>query len=161
MSRVEIIARTERRRSYTDEQRAEVLAEAARPGAVVAQVARRYGIAESLIYDWRKRRRCAEPTAGEPLRIVPYGMVAELPSTIIETSSAKSAHILEPEPPSRAPAPHRPGSEAAGDRPDAARPEPERGGIQVDLPSGVRLTVDAQVSEKALARVFRALRHAP
>ena len=64
-----------------DQQRAEVLAEAARPGAVVAQVARRYGIAKSLLYDWRKRRRCAELATAEPLRIVPYGMAANIQST--------------------------------------------------------------------------------
>ena len=160
MSRVEVIARTERRRSYTDEQRAEVLAEAARPGAVVAQVARRYGITESLIYDWRKRRRCAGLATAEPLHIVPYGMVADLQSTMADASSGTSAHPLEPDPPSYAPASRRRAAGAARAGRETAHPDPKPGGIQVDLPSGVRLVVDAHVSEKALARVFRALRHA-
>lgn len=64
------------------------------PGAVVAQVARRYGISETLIYDWRKRRRRAELPTVESLRIVPYGTVAKLQRTMVDTSSAISAHLL-------------------------------------------------------------------
>lgn len=34
------------------------------------------------------------------------------------------------------------------------------GGIDIDLPTGIRLMVNSYVNEKALARVLRALGHA-
>ena len=45
---------------------------------------------------------------------------------------------------------------------DVIRPHPgaRPGGIDIDLASGVRLSVDSYVNEKALARVLRALGHA-
>jgi transposase len=47
--------------------------------------------------------------------------------------------------------------------PEQAAPSGERqdsrvGGIEIDLPSGVRLRVDSFVNEKALSRVLRALK---
>ena len=61
MERIELITRTERRRTYSEAEKAQVLAEAAAPGATVREVSRRLGIAESLIYNWRSaaRRRSA------------------------------------------------------------------------------------------------------
>lgn len=43
---------------------------------------------------------------------------------------------------------------------DLIRPHPgaRPGAIDIDLPSGVRLSVDNYVNEKALARVLRAFR---
>ena len=45
---------------------------------------------------------------------------------------------------------------------DPVRPHPgsRPGAIDIDLPTGVRLSVDSYVNEKALARVLRALRQA-
>ena len=46
---------------------------------------------------------------------------------------------------------------------DLVRPHPGQrpGGIEIALPTGVRLSVDSYVNEKALARVLRALQEAP
>ncbi|MFD2577630.1 transposase [Novosphingobium colocasiae] len=49
---MEIIARTERRRKFSDAEKAAILAEADADGVSVRQVAERHGIAESLIYNW-------------------------------------------------------------------------------------------------------------
>jgi len=49
-----ILTGPERRRSWPDGLRAEILAEAFRPGAVVSEVARRYDVSTSRIYTWRK-----------------------------------------------------------------------------------------------------------
>jgi transposase len=49
--RVEIIARTERRRKFSDAEKAAILAEADADGVSVRQVAERHEIAESLIYE--------------------------------------------------------------------------------------------------------------
>jgi transposase len=53
--RVEIITGTERRRRWNEEDKRRFVAEAFAPGAVVAHVARRHGVAESCLYAWRKR----------------------------------------------------------------------------------------------------------
>ena len=50
--RVEIIARTERRRKFSDSEKAAILAEADADGVSVRQVAERHEIAESLIVDF-------------------------------------------------------------------------------------------------------------
>ena len=138
--RVEVITSTERRRSYTDAERAAILAECAEPDAVIAAVARRYGVAESVIYGWRSKRRADAALASEPLRFIPYGAVAAAPAP--EVPAALPAPVPEaPRPATAAP--------AVGAEP---------GTIAVELPTGVRLTVDAYVNEKALARVLRVLR---
>lgn len=52
--RVEIVTRGERRRSYTPEDKAHLLAETAAPGARVLEVAQRHGISPSLLHRWRR-----------------------------------------------------------------------------------------------------------
>jgi transposase len=52
--RVEITAK-ERRRRWRDDERRHVVAEAFAPGAIASYVARRYGVAESYPFAWRKR----------------------------------------------------------------------------------------------------------
>jgi transposase len=54
MTRAMILSGPERRRSWPNGLRAEILAEAFRPGAVVSEVARRYDVSTSRIYTWRK-----------------------------------------------------------------------------------------------------------
>lgn len=88
--RVEIIARTERRRKYSDAEKAAILAEADQAGVSVRDVARRHEIAESLIYNWRSARRQATAIASEPLEFIPYGSIV----------------TTEPAPMSPVPAPH-------------------------------------------------------
>ena len=62
MARVEVVTRGEPRREYTTEQRAQILTEAALPGARVLVVAQRHGISPSLGYRWRRE------AAGRPAR---------------------------------------------------------------------------------------------
>lgn len=73
VTRVEIVTRGEPRREYTPEQRAEVLSEAALPGARVLVVAQRYGISPSLVYRWRREAagRPARKSRPQPARFVP------------------------------------------------------------------------------------------
>jgi len=73
--RVEIIARTERRRKFSDAEKAAILAEADADGVSVRQVAERHEIAESLIYNWRSARRQAAAIASEALEFIPYGAI--------------------------------------------------------------------------------------
>jgi len=53
--RVEIITGKERRRRWSGDEKRRLVTEAFGPGAIVAQVARLHGVAESCLYTWRKR----------------------------------------------------------------------------------------------------------
>jgi transposase len=55
MQRVEIITGRERRRRWSAEEKARLVAEAFAPGAILSHVARRHEVAESCLYAWRKQ----------------------------------------------------------------------------------------------------------
>jgi transposase len=71
--RVEIVTRGERRRSYTPEDKARLLAATAEPGARVLEVAQRHGISPSLLHRWRREAEGRPPRkVMQPLpRLVP------------------------------------------------------------------------------------------
>ena len=156
MARMEIITRTERRRRYSEAEKAALMAETDVPGCTVAEVARRHGVAESLLYNWRASRRARASLASEPLQFIAYGEVADAVAAPPALPAVASPPIAVP------PAPV---SRAREDRPlddDLVRPHPgaRPGAIAIDLTTGVRLVVDSYVNEKALARVLRGLREA-
>lgn len=49
------VVRVERRRRWSDEEKLAILKETTQPGAIVALVARRYGIGTGQLYTWRKQ----------------------------------------------------------------------------------------------------------
>ena len=55
MSQVSVVMGPERRRRWRDADKVAILAEAFAPGAIVADVSRRLGVATSLIYQWRRQ----------------------------------------------------------------------------------------------------------
>ena len=57
MGRMTLITGDERRRRWSEEDRARILSEIEAPGAVVAEVARRADICTSLVYKWRREAR--------------------------------------------------------------------------------------------------------
>ena len=69
-----VIVRTERRRRYSDTEKAAIVAESLRPDVTVVSVARRHGIAKSVIYNWRANRREAEAIAREALEFIPSSL---------------------------------------------------------------------------------------
>ncbi len=54
----------ERRRHWSEEERARILAAIEEPGAVVAEVARRADVCTSLVYRWRREARAAASASG-------------------------------------------------------------------------------------------------
>jgi transposase len=135
MADTEIIAR---RRKWTPEEKAALLAEVEAEGGRVAMIARRHGLSESLLYNWRSVAKASVPT-NEPERVEfrPLGVI-ERPN------EAAPALLVAPDP-----------SPTTGGHRDA------RGGkIEIALPNGVRLRVNSLVSEKALSRVLRAVKGA-
>jgi transposase len=73
--RVEVLAGPERRRRWSWEEKARIVAESLAPDAVASAVARRYGLHPNQLYAWRKALRAAADeaaTAGAaPLDFVP------------------------------------------------------------------------------------------
>jgi transposase len=121
-----------RRRRWTRAQKRRLVAETLAPGASVSLVARRYDVNANLLFTWRRQMR--RGTLGEE----PPGAADDesLPLIPIEVTADGKA-----QPPQRPPA-----------RDDRA------GIIEIALPSGERLRVDAGVDEPALRRVLTAIR---
>jgi transposase-like protein len=74
VAEVEVMARVERRRIWTDAERASLLAELDVPGSSVPMVARRHGIAPSLLYGWRAARKAKMGVAPESMEFMPLGV---------------------------------------------------------------------------------------
>jgi transposase len=64
MGRMTLITGGERRRRWSSEERAQILAAVEEPGAVVAEVARRADVCTSLVYKWRREARDAVDACG-------------------------------------------------------------------------------------------------
>ena len=80
-----LITGNERRRRWSDEERARILAEIAEPGAVLADVARRADVCTSLVYRWRREaRQAAEVSGFAPVLI--EEAVAAVPPTAARSS---------------------------------------------------------------------------
>ena len=73
VERVKIVTRGEVRRSYTPEEKARLLTEAAVPGARVLLVAQRHGVSPGLVYHWRRQAegRAVLKAAPRPPAFVP------------------------------------------------------------------------------------------
>ena len=55
--RIELITGTTRRRRWSDDERARILAESFEPGANISAVARRHGVHGGLLHSWRKQAK--------------------------------------------------------------------------------------------------------
>ena len=151
------------RRSWSDEAKQRIVAEAVVPGASVADIARRYGVNANLVFNWRKAARAAsvvaaaegsastahapadaQPVATEACEFIPIGVFERLedgkpvPGVGLSPAVVSGASSRRPPP--------RPGLD---ERP---------GVIEIDLADGVRLRVDAFVNERALRRVLTVLK---
>jgi transposase len=131
--RVEVITRGERRRVWTVEQKREIVAESLGPGLTPTEVARKHGISSGLLYNWR-RQILSEQMALASRTLPGFTQVEINPAQGDLTAERLASMPLGPVVSSRAP-----------------------GLIEVVLPGGVTLRVDAEVDEKALRRVLAAL----
>ncbi len=127
--RVEVLGGIERRRRWSRDEKMRIIEETLAPGAVVAEIARRHGIATSLVFTWRRQARVASGPLTVPhlvpVRIVPAEPVAE-----------------------RA---------AAMELPAAVRVRKRRGLIEIKLGDGRSVRVDENVDAEALRRVLDVL----
>lgn len=138
MSDVDILGRVERRRVWTADEKAALLAEIDAAGGKVRLVARRHRISESVLYNWRAARKAAAVAMGAPetVEFIPVGLIE---------GSASDGPVM----------PVPPGPEPVQQPPAAMC---RSGSIEIMLPNGARISVDASVNEKALSRVLRAVK---
>ena len=137
MGEVEIVPRIERRRKWTEAEKAALLAEVEAEGGKVKVVARRHRISESLIYNWRSAWKMATAAMRSP-------SVEFVPVSVVDGGDDVG----------------RPTTPSAMEQPSStAAPSEERTGrIEIALPTGVRIHVDESICEKALTRILRALK---
>ncbi len=130
---VEVLVRAVRRRPWTPEQKCQIVSESLEAGATPADVARRHGIGTGQLYTWRRQMmgvQSAVSTKSGP-RFAPV----ELSPAPIQPDRAPISAALD-----ASPAP------ACAD-----------GLIEIMLPGGVSLRVDAHVDGRALRRVLGVL----
>ena len=83
--RIELITGEARRRPWTAEEKARILAESFQPGAKVAEVARRHGMNRSLLWNWRheaRKRGAGGVRAFVPIRVVDETAAAPLCASV-------------------------------------------------------------------------------
>ena len=86
--KAEILAGPERRRRWSDGEKARIVAEAAAPGARVADIVRRNGVSRGLIYTWR--REASQGLSSD-------GLAAALPELIPVVVSDARREAASPE----------------------------------------------------------------
>ena len=134
--RIEVIARVSGRRFWSVEQKLAMLRDAFGPGGSVRSAMERHEVTSGQLYTWR-RNAMAGLLVDRPPKT--------LPRPADETgASFAEVRIVDPV---AAPPP-------ASLRPPASQPP---GRIAIELPSGVRLSVDSLVDAEALGRVLSAL----
>lgn len=139
-----------RRRTWSLEERQRIVGEALEPGSSVAAVARRHGLNANLVFKWIRRaregwldRRCAP--AKETAALAPaVAAPTFVPVKLLELSAGRAT-------------PAAPPSNAVTKPVREPRRSARRGAMEISLPNGARLSLDADVDAEALRRVLSAL----
>jgi transposase len=139
----------ERRRRRSLDERKRIVVEALAPGASVAAVARRHGLNANLVFKWirrsregwRDRRR--EPANEKPVVVAPPERCAPafIPVKLLELDAASAP----------------PRSDVVAKRARQTRRGQRRGAMEISLPNGAKVSLDADVDAEALRRVLLAL----
>jgi transposase len=139
----------ERRRTRSLDERKRIVVEALAPGASVAAVARRHGLNANLVFKWirrsregwRDRRR--EPANEKPVVVVPPegGAPAFVPVKLLALDAPSAP----------------PPSEVMAKAARQTRRGAVGGAMEIRLPNGAKVSLDADVDAEALRRVLLAL----
>lgn len=127
--RVEVLGGIERRRRWSRDEKMQIIEETLAPGAVVAEIARRHGIATSLVFTWRRQAR-VDPGASAAPQLVPVRIVPAEP--VVEKALSTGL-------------------------PSVAPVRKRRGLIEIKLGDGKSVRVDENVDAEALGRVLDVL----
>jgi transposase len=129
-SRVELITRGEPRRRWSTEQKQAIAAKSFEPGVSSMDVARAYGISSGLISTWRRALLAAQPGSADAVAQFARVQIAR---------PQQAAPLLDP--------------------PVQSEPQPRPASlIEIVLPDGKAVRVDAHIDPRALRRVLAALR---
>jgi transposase len=82
LRRIEVITGVERRRRWSEQDKARIVAESLKPGVIVAEVARRYGMHRNQFYGWRSAFGVQPAKTGQTCKarsFVPVTVVPETP----------------------------------------------------------------------------------
>ena len=159
------IAGRRSRRSWSDEEKQRIVAEAVLPGASVADIARRHGMNANLVFNWRKLARAA-------LSVAELNALAVSSQANASLAAAEHCEFIpigvigrseDEEPVQVASSSPREVGGRSSHRESLPRPDMDErlGVIEIDLADGVRLRVDAFVNERALRRVLAVLKATP
>ena len=129
---MEIITGIERRRRWRVGDKLRILAELDEPGVRFNDVARRHDLSRGLLWQWRDAYRCGQLVEDAPV-FLPVRVAMAAPCPAPATVPARGARPLR-------------------------RQRTRHGRIEVVLPDGVVLRIDAGVSAAALRGVLAALR---
>ena len=129
-------------RQWTQAQKRQIVAETLVPGASVSVVARRHDVNANQLFSWRQQ--CRRGEMGTEAALVPVGIIGEggIVSALADLTKLK---------PDRPPVPHPESPSAA---PRVRQPKM----IEVELRSGTRIRIDADVKGSALQQVLKLIR---
>ena len=133
--RIELITGETRRRRWTAEEKARILAESFEPGAKVSEVALRHGVNRGLLWTWRRQARKGTAIGGQtfvPVRVVDEPPAPPAPAAAVRQPSAALA---------KAP------------RSEGARTEAAFGTIDIEI-GDARLRISGAVDAAALRQVL-------
>jgi transposase len=139
------------RRRWAAEEKRQIVEETRAPGSSVSLVARRHDINANLLFKWKRQAEACAPDMSllEGPEFVPIGVVGRAgdgrPALLARMPGVEDGQ------PARACLEHR----------RASSLESRAGVIEIDLPDGARVRVDAFVNGRALARVLGALKRCP
>jgi transposase len=128
--RVEVLGGLERRRRWSQDDKVRIVEETLAPGAKVTEVARRNGVAASVMFTWRRQARTVE-------RVGPCFAPVQIASAVTGENNAKP--------------------QSEDDRRMRSLSTSRNGLIEIDLGNRRRIRGDAQVDPEALARVLDVL----
>jgi transposase len=134
MVRAEVLGAIERRRRWRYEDKVRIVEESFAAGMTVTDVARRNGVAASLVFTWRRQAKLGQLGGGSP---APLLLPVELAPVVTDVTPTPVAEVAVAEP--------------------ARRSRRSSGMIEIALGSGRRLRVDRDVDADALRRVLDVL----
>ena len=121
----------ERRRRWSNDEKVRLVEETLQPGETVSGVARRYGMAHSVLFTWRRQARQGRLGGDAAPALVPVEI-----TPVVASISSREPQLASSPPAQRAMA----------------------GIIEIELGGGCRVRVDRDVDAEALQRVLELLR---
>jgi transposase len=147
-------AKKETHRKYAIELKRRIVEETFAPGATVAGVARRHGVNDNVVFEWRKQYR--QGTLVD--KRTPARKALPAPDLVRIAVIDHDGGVCPPPEASghSVPLPERAGKAAAIPGSNCRAP----GVIKIKLRNGIKVHVDADIDESALRRVLAAVREA-